>query len=138
MATGGQVLLGGNRSSSAALRTLLLLCSEVRTVRARVLCSSSSGTHGAQPAAQSGGAPGGRRVPKAFKSFECEQSSVRGVKEASSNSCQGGKLKSEGQVVKVVRVLLVTISWATLQPASEVVSRPHLSFCCCWADCLTV
>ena len=137
MATGGQVLLGGNRSSSAALRTLLLHCSEVRTVRARVLCSSS-GTHGAQPAAQSGGAPGGRRVPKAFKSFECEQSSVRGVKEASSNSCQGGKLKSEGQVVKVVRVLLVTISWATLQPASEVVSRPHLSFCCCWADCLTV
>ena len=137
MATGGQVLLGGNRSSSAALRTLLLHCSEVRTVRARVLCSSS-GTHGAQPAAQSGGAPGGRRVPKAFKSFECEQSSVRGVKEASSNSCQGGKLKSEGQVVKVVRVLLVTISWATLQPASEVVSRPHLSCCCCWADCLTV
>ena len=66
MATGGQVLLGGNRSSSAALRTLLLLCSEVRTVRARVLCSSS-GTHGAQPAAQSGGAPGGRRVPKSLK-----------------------------------------------------------------------
>ena len=78
MATGGQVLLGGNRSS-AALRTLLLLCSEVRTVRARVLCSSSSGTHGAQPAAQSGGAPGGRRVPKQFKSFKCEQLSVRGV-----------------------------------------------------------
>ena len=77
MATGGQVLLGGNRSS-AALRTLLLLCSEVRTVRARVLCSSS-GTHGAQPAAQSGGAPGGRRVPKHFKSFKCEQLSVRGV-----------------------------------------------------------
>ena len=67
MATGGQVLLGGNRSSSAALRTLLLLCSEVRTVRARVLCSSSSGTHGAQPAAQSGSAPGGRRVPKSLK-----------------------------------------------------------------------
>ena len=76
--TGGQVLLGGNRSNSAALRTLLLLCSEVRTVRARVLCSSS-GTHGAQPAAQSGGAPGGRRVPKQFKSFKCEQLSVRGV-----------------------------------------------------------
>ena len=125
MATGGQVLLGGNRSS-AALRTLLLLCSEVRTVRARVLCSSS-GTHGAQPAAQSGGAPGGRRVPKQFKSFKCEQLSVRGVsKPHRINGLE--KHEKMGNLKKgKVCTLPVTVSWARAPAASEVVSR---------ADCL--
>ena len=100
MATGGQVLLGGNRSSSAR-HCARSSCSAVKSARCVLECFAAA-AHMEPSQLPSQAAPlGGGGCPRLSNLSNVNNQVNRGVKEASYFPCQGGKLKSEGQVVKL-------------------------------------